>query len=199
IRHADIDRLEREIGAADLDPTVKATVGEELEAARERQDKLKDQKMRLQDLLKTSRDWVGLDGDHFRAALSRGLELLGAEPLREAQDEPGRFRFPALDRRKGGDPSWANTLDALRTPRQRQQAFWDWRRESAIRPIVFEDPGTMTEDVVHLHLEHRVVQRLLGRFTAQGFIPNDLSRACLAQTADPIPRVPLPGRLCPYG
>src|SRR5262249_49893566 len=116
IRHADIDRLEREIGAADLDPTVKATVGEELEAARERQDKLKDQKMRLQDLLKTSRDWVGLDGDHFRAALSCGLELLGAEPLREAQDEPGRFRFPALDRRKGGDPSGANTLDVLRAP-----------------------------------------------------------------------------------
>jgi hypothetical protein len=65
--------------------------------------------------------------------------------------------------------------------------------------VVFEDPGTMTEDVVHLHLEHPVVRRLLGRFTAQGFIHNDLSRACLAQTADPIPRVVLIGRLCVYG
>jgi hypothetical protein len=70
---------------------------------------------------------------------------------------------------------------------------------SAIRPVVFEDPGTMTEEVVHLHLEHRVVQRLLGRFTAQGFVHHDLSRACLAQTADPIPRVILIGRLCLYG
>jgi hypothetical protein len=124
---------------------------------------------------------------------------MGAEPLKEAKDGLERFVFPALDRRKGGDPSWANTLDSLRTPRQREQTFWDWRRESAIRPVVFDDPGTMTEEAVHLHLEHRVVQRLLGRFTAQGFIYHDLSRACLAQTADPIPRVILIGRLCLYG
>ena len=65
--------------------------------------------------------------------------------------------------------------------------------------MVFDDPGTMTDEVVHLHLEHRVVQRLLGRFLAQGFVHNDLSRACLAQTADPIPRVILLGRLCLYG
>jgi hypothetical protein len=57
----------------------------------------------------------------------------------------------------------------------------------------------MTDEVVHLHLEHPVVQRLLGRFTAQGFVHHDLSRACLAQTADPIPRVILLGRLCLYG
>ena len=57
----------------------------------------------------------------------------------------------------------------------------------------------MTDEVVHLHLEHRVVQRLLGRFLAQGFVHNDLSRACLAQTVDPIPRVILLGRLCVYG
>src|SRR5262249_44574783 len=49
------------------------------------------------------------------------------------------------------------------------------------------------------HLEHRVVQRLLGRFTAQGFTHHDLARACFAQTTDPIPRVLLLGRLCLYG
>jgi hypothetical protein len=54
----------------------------------------------------------------------------------------------------------------------------------------------MDQDVVHLHLEHRVVQRLLGRFTAQGFVLHDLSRACLAQSKDAIPRVILIGRLC---
>jgi hypothetical protein len=125
--------------------------------------------------------------------------LIGGEPLKEAPGAPGGFVFPSLDQRKGGDPSWANTLDALRTPRRREQPFWEWRRESAIRPVVFEDPGTMTNEVVHLHLEHRVVQRLLGRFTAQGFVHHDLSRACLAQTVDPIPRVILIGRLCLYG
>jgi hypothetical protein len=57
----------------------------------------------------------------------------------------------------------------------------------------------MDDSVVHLHLEHRVVQRLLGRFTAQGFVHHDLSRACLTQTSDAIPRVILLGRLSLYG
>ena len=199
IRHADVDQLEREITSADLDGDVKDTVSEELEAARERQDDLREQQERLQDLLKTSRDWVGLDVDHFQAALSSALELMGAEKLKQAKDDPNRFVFPPLDLRHGGDASWSNTLDSLRTPRQREQTFWDWRRESVIRPVVFDDPGVMTDETVHLHLEHRVVQRLLGRFTAQGFVHNDLSRACLAQTVDPIPRVVLIGRLCLYG
>src|SRR5262249_5167536 len=112
IRHGDIDRLEREIGAADLDRDFKETVGEELEAARERQDELREQKERLQDLLKTSRDWVGLEIDSFRAALSCALELIGAQPLTEAPASPGGFVFPSLDQRRGSDPSWANTLDA---------------------------------------------------------------------------------------
>jgi hypothetical protein len=199
IRHADVERLERVIGSSDLDPDFKDTVSEKLEAARERQDELRGQKDRLQDLLKTSRDWVGLDTDHFQSALSCALELVGAEPLKQAANSSGQFVFPALDQRKGGDASWASTLDALRTPRQREQSFWDWRRDSSLRPVVFEDPGMMTDEVVHLHLEHRVVQRLLGRFLAQGFVHNDLSRACLAQTVDPIPRVILLGRLCLYG
>ncbi len=199
IRHAEVERLERTIDSSDLDLNFKETVTEELEAALDRQDELREQKEKLQDLLKTSRDWVGLDADHFRSALSCALELIGADPLKQSAGSSDRFLFPALDQRKSSDPSWADTLDTLRNPRQREQTFWDWRRDSSIRPVVFEDPGTMTDEVVHLHLEHRVVQRLLGRFTAQGFVHNDLSRACLAQTADPIPRIILLGRLCLYG
>ena len=73
----------------------------------------------------------------------------------------------------------------------------DARRRSA--SVVFEDVGVLTEDTVHLHLEQRVVQRLLARFRSQGFIYHDLSRACLAQAADSIPRVILLGRLSLYG
>lgn len=50
-----------------------------------------------------------------------------------------------------------------------------------------------------MHLEHRVSQRLLGRFLSQGFMYQDLSRACLAQTKDSLPLVYLIGRLCLYG
>ena len=90
-------------------------------------------------------------------------------------------------------------MDTLRVPRARDQKPWEWRRVSPIRPVVFEDPGTMDDEVVHLHLEQRVVQRLLGRFMAQGFGLHEMSRACLTQTSDAIPRVVLLGRLCLYG
>ena len=53
--------------------------------------------------------------------------------------------------------------------------------------------------VTHPPLEQRVAQRLPARFRSQGFIHHDLSRACLAQAADSIPRVILLGRLSLYG
>jgi hypothetical protein len=43
------------------------------------------------------------------------------------------------------------------------------------------------------------VQRLLGRFLAQGFVLDDLARACVGQTNDAVPRVLLLGRLSLYG
>ena len=90
-------------------------------------------------------------------------------------------------------------MDTLRVPRKKDEKLWDWRRQSPIRPVVFEDTGMVGDDVVHLHLEQRVVQRLLGRFSAQGFVHHDLSRACFAQATDSIPRVVLLGRLALYG
>ena len=44
-----------------------------------------------------------------------------------------------------------------------------------------------------------MVRRLLARFFSQGFVHHDLSRACLSQTNDAIPRVILLGRLALYG
>ena len=123
---------------------------------------------------------MGFEAEPFRDALSGALELLGAEPL--ARDSGGNgggqgratWTFPALDRRTGADPTWAATLDTLRPPRRRDQKLADWRREALIRPVVFEDAGVLGDDIVHLHLEQRVAQRLLARFRAQGFVHHDL-------------------------
>ncbi len=201
IRHRDAERLAREIEEADLDAEKKRITEEEFEAARERQDDLKAQIERCQTLLEASRNWVGFESEPFRDALSCSLELLGAEPLVESKDEHGNpvWAVPPLDRRAETDPSWAATLDTLRAPRQQNQKLADWRRDAPIRPVVFEDAGVLTEDTVHLHLEQRVAQRLLARFRSQGFIYHDLSRACLAQASDSIPRVILLGRLSLYG
>ena len=202
IQRASVDALEREIDAADLDDNQKKNIEDELEASRERQQALREQIDRLRTQLETSRKAIGLGDAQFRAAIGCSLQLMGSETLTTAQTASGeveRFTFPALDQRAGADPTWAGTMDTLRTPRKRDQKLWEWRKSSPIRPIVFEDPGTVDDEVVHMHLEQRVVQRLLGRFMAQGFVHHDLSRACLAQATDSIPRVVLLGRLCLYG
>ena len=201
IRHHDAERLAREIQKADLDRERKRVSEQELEVARDRQEDLKGQIERCQTLLEKSRTWVGFESAPFRDALSCSLQLLGAPGLERDEDKHGSaaWTFPHLDRRAGTDPSWAATLDTLRAPRKTNQKLTEWRREAPIRPVVFEDAGILNEDTVHLHLEQRVAQRLLARFRSQGFIYQDLSRACLVQAADSIPRVILLGRLCLYG
>ena len=64
---------------------------------------------------------------------------------------------------------------------------------------MFRDPGSLDGDVVHLHLEHRIVQRLLSRFLSQGFLHDELTRACVCLTNDPMPKVIALGRLALYG
>ena len=199
IQRDKIDKMASEIDLTDLEAEHKQAVQEELEEARQRQEDLRQQITQLQNGIERSRKSIGFDQEHFRSAISASLRILGASPLEEAPGDTSRYRFPSLDEREGADPTWASTMDTLRVPRSPDQRFFEWRRQSPIRPIVFEDPGTMDDEVVHLHLEQRVVQRLLSRFRAQGFVHHDLSRACLSQTADTVPRVILLGRLCLYG
>jgi hypothetical protein len=202
IRREKIAEMESEINQASLDPLHRQTMERELEAARQRQDGLRHQIDQLRTLAATSQDSIGLNEELFQKAISASLRLLNAEPLKpagETSHHVPRLAFPALDQRQGADSTWANTMDSLRVPRERGQKPWDWRRESPVRPVVFQDPGEVTDEVVHLFLEHRIVQRLLGRFISQGFVYDDLSRACLAQTRDAIPRVLLTGRLALYG
>lgn len=132
--------------------------------------------------------------------------MLGEEPLRPAATpvgEPHRWTFPNLDSRfgpwRGADPTWSGTLDTLRALPDDGRRDFAWRKTSPVRPVCFTAPEGIDDDVVQLHLEHRVVQRLLGRFLSQGFVHHDLSRACLAQTEDAVPRLVLLGRLSLYG
>ncbi|MGH9525101.1 MAG: DISARM system SNF2-like helicase DrmD, partial [Terriglobales bacterium] len=192
-----------QINDAALDPELAATARQELESTRERQNDLKRQTERLRDYVEESRRATGFVRDGLGAAISSGLHLLGGAPLLPTAAPNGvtepAFEFPALDQRAGADPSWAATLDTLRPSRRKDQKLAEWRRDSPPRPVVLADPGIVTDAVVQLHLEHRVVQRLLGRFRAQGFVHHDLSRACVAHGLDAIPRVVLLGRVAVYG
>lgn len=202
IRRRDAERIAQEIDAAGLEADKQATIDEELEAARERQDALRKQLDTLRGRINSARKWIGLENDAFRDALSCSLEMLGAEPLQPTETpggEPHRWIFPNLEARRGADPTWSGTLDTLRALPDDGQRGFAWRKQSPIRPVVFSAPEGIDDNVVQLHLAHRVVQRLLGRFLSQGFVHHDLSRACLAQSEDAVPRVILMGRLSLYG
>ena len=200
IRHRDVADLVRELEQANLDAPRRTMVTDELEVCRERERDLHAQIARCQTLLDKAHAWIDFDEASFRQALSCALGMLKAPPLQHATDANGKeiWLMPALNERVAADPSWNATLDTLRTPRPANQSLTDWRREAPIRPVIFADAGVLTEETVHLHLEHRVAQRLLARFRAQGFV-EDLSRACLFQSSDAIPRVILLGRLALYG
>ena len=212
IEHERIDDLTRAIDSADGDEASSAgrvrTMLVEMgaEDAEQRRMRLDKQLTELRALLDRSREWIGLDDRHFRDALSASLETVGASGLApastaEAAADPDRARWllPQLHERMGADPTWATTLDTLRVPRKKGQTPAEWRREAPIRPVVFCDPGNLDGEVVHLHLEHRVVQRLLGRFLSQGFRDDDLRRACVLRTVEAKPHAVLLGRLSLFG
>jgi hypothetical protein len=101
--------------------------------------------------------------------------------------------------RKTLDCSWEATLDSLRGVRPAKTSLADWRRTSPMRPLIFSDPGPLNAEVVHLHLEHGLVQRLLSRFLAQCFLHHELNRACILPSRDPQPKVIVLGRLSLFG
>jgi hypothetical protein len=58
----------------------------------------------------------------------------------------------------------------------------------------------MTSALCHLHLQHPVVQRVLGRFLSQGYSAHDLSRVTVVRTRhDSLVRVIAFGRLSLFG
>jgi hypothetical protein len=180
-----------------IDPDKEKAAIEELEATRKRDDDLKREVADLQALLGKSRDWLHLDPKDLERTISVGLELMGAKPLQPG-NTAGLFTVPGIER-LASDAAWISTIDTLRAPRRKGQPDWQWHKESPVRPVVFEDQGALDAPAVHLHLEHRFVQRLLGRFRSQGFVYDDLARACIGVTTDPVPRVILLGRLALYG
>ena len=202
IRRKNVDSLVTTIESTDIDEAERQTLAAELDASRQRQNDLRENIDQLSKIVDRYRKAIGLKDELFQQAVSSSLEILGSEGLQPMDENKlgiDQMEFPALHEREGADPSWADTIDTLRLPRKRGVKLWEWRRDSPIRPVVFEDPGVVDDSVVHLHLEHRVVQRLLGRFISQGFVHDDLSRACMTQTKDDVARVILLGRLALYG
>ncbi len=214
IRRGEAAELADTLERLRLDAERRQAAEAELEAARARRDALQTEIERCRRLLGKARKAIGYDEDAFREALCTALELLGARPMEpaghyappRAQRGPGAptgriaiYRLVEPERLARRDPSWNGLLDTLRRPQRPGEPLAEWRRRAPVRPVVFRDPGVLTDEVVHLHLEHPLAQRLLARFRAQGFVDEELARACLLHTTDALPRVLLLGRLACYG
>lgn len=216
-----IDRVEEgNVGSGSRQGS--ALVSEELESTRKRHRELQAQLGELRSMLRDASEWLTFKEAHFRQALSASLKLLGVEglqPLPEArgheaqsnseslatgraiQNRPSaqRWQIPDLELRFGSDPAWTQTLDSLRAPRKPDQKLWEWRRDNPVLPLIFQDSGEVDRADVHLHLEHRLAQRLLNRFLSHGFLNDKLTRATVCLTEFPEPRVLVLGRLSLYG
>ena len=97
---------------------LRRTVEDELEEARLRQDRLREEVDSLRTRLERSRTHIGLTAPQFRQTLSMSLRLAGAPAIAEADEEeregpeiPRRFKFPAYDRVLSSDPGWTAALD----------------------------------------------------------------------------------------
>ena len=166
--------------------------------------RLKEEQDRLQRALDQAKKRVGVEGADIRRVVEIALKDDGAAL------KPGRFSVPEavlLDPDTPSfakDPSWASLFDELRPGRPgsaRDRARW--RRETPVRGLVFEAPRVAEgepepQDVVQLHLEHRLIKRLISRFVSQGFRAT-VGRITAVVGPNASPRVVLIGRLSLFG
>ena len=172
------------------------TTKRELEATRQL-DRLKAEIDQAAKIFDASKKVMHFHPEHLRDAIDVGLELSGADQLQTIDSGENTdnisYRIPELS------IDWQRTLDRLRPPRSRDEAFYDWRKKPP-RPVVFHPPKVLTSTHVHLHLEHPFVKRVLSRFLAQGYGQHDLSRVTvLPVSATAQASVLAVGRLCLFG
>lgn len=170
-----------------------------------RQARLKRELDDLRRVLGASQDRVGVDPEELRATVDAALvrahgSLKGTEAGQAGAAE--LFRL-SPDTPPFNEPGWADAFDDLRDRRRRRgERVAEWRAASPVRAVAFKPPtlrdGTEAPGIVQLHLEHRLVRRLLSRFLSQGFQAG-LQRVCVIAGQGAQPRAVLLGRLALYG
>lgn len=125
---------------------------------------LKERVAKLHDRLLTTKQDFHLTPDHVLMAVKTGLALAGRPPLEpvELAGAPSGsvFRMPALS------GSWARCLEGLRHPHTQK-----------IRPITFDHAvASGRDDVVLVHLNHRLVQMCLRLLRAEIWARDDVKK-----------------------
>lgn len=211
LESAGIDRAHAKALADEID---KADDPERLETVREEMDDQAEARYarvvrEIEDLrrvLERSQERVGVEPAELQCVVEIAFDRAGAPLNHRGAQSVGAVRaFPIESDNPvfTHDPSWLDALDELRTRRRaRRERLSQWRRAAPLRSISFAPPvladGRDATDVVQVHLEHRLVRRLLSRFLSQGF-QSDLDRVCAIVGDGAQPRVILLARLMLFG
>ncbi|MEH3100973.1 DISARM system SNF2-like helicase DrmD [Sphingomonas adhaesiva] len=187
------------------DERVRAAIHDLDDGAAARRARLLREQADLAAMLEASRARVGVDAGELESVAALALARAGG--AWGNGERIGDTPVFTLDQaRLADDPTWQPLLDDLRARPLRpgeRPAEWRASPDAAVRRISFAPAilpdGRDAGDVVQLHLEHRLVRRLLGRFLSAGF-RQGLERACVIRTPmTPSPRVILLGRLALFG
>ncbi len=125
---------------------------------------LQERIARLHDRLEETRKDVHLTPERICKAVKAGLVLAGRPPLKpielDGTPEGTVFGIPTLT------GSWARCLEGLRHPHTQK-----------LRPITFDhDVAKNRDDVVLVHLNHRLVQMCLRLMRAEVWAQNDVKK-----------------------
>jgi ERCC4-related helicase len=173
---------------------------------RARYERVVAEQQELRNALERSRERVGVKPDDLQRVVSAALARAGVNLDADGAEKVGdtnTFRLDPNDPAFAKEPGWQDTFDDLRgRPRKRGERIGEWRKRVPVRAIAFEPPrlpdGRDTPEIVQVHLEHRLVRRLLSRFLSQGFQAG-LSRISVIEGPGAQSRVVLMGRLAVYG
>lgn len=200
LKRSTIDDLRRRYEAMQVEEAKSKAFKTEYQDDDDRKEELLKSITNLRKQLQESSDWIGFTNEQFKQAIDVGLSIIGAPKLESSSEtETPSFAIGGEESSLTNKTSWIDAIDQLREPMSDERSVAEWRRNAPVRPVVFEDNGAMDGSVVHLHLEHKLSQRLLGRLLTQGFAYDDLSRSCFASSDGKIPKVILLGRIALYG
>jgi len=210
IGRAEAPDVAARIRDAEADERVRTAVCDMDDGDTARLARLRREQADLSAALEQARAKVGVDPDALRSVVALAIARTGANvdtalpPISVVEGTPVfalHEAAPAL----ANDPAWQPLFDELRSRNLRpgeKPGQWRASADAGFRRISFA-PAILADgrdaDVVQLHLEHRLVRRLLGQFLSAGF-RQGLQRTCVIETgAARVARVLLIGRLALYG
>lgn len=164
---------------------------------------LKDELKQLERRLKRSETNKGVKPDALQTVIFNALEKM--EAAVQPSDINSEFAVPTFSLNTEADrfcgESWTNLFDDLRArPIRKGESIAGYRENVPVKRLSFrpvKDGEKSILDVEHLHLEHRLVKRLLSQFEAQGFRAR-LERMAVLKAKVERPRVILLSRLTLY-